>query len=168
MVGSLIESNDEIAEVEKVLHKTISSIRTDIEKFQFNTCMSRIMEYSNALVKLESQGIPRFYIEQLLLLLAPFAPHLTEELWEQIGNSYSIHNQDYPNFDPDKIHEDVVMIGIQVNGKLRGEIGVTSEDTTETVKEKVMKLDSIFRYIEGKEIKKFIYVSKKIVNIVVC
>lgn len=167
LVGAMTESKEKIDTLEKALHKAIFAIRTDIEKFQFNTCISRIMEYTNALVKVEAEGIPRYYIEQLLLLLAPFAPHITEELWEMIGNEYSIHNQDYPVYDETKILEDVKIIGIQVNGKLRGEIGVTKEDTTETVKEKVIHLENIQKYLDGKEIKKFIYVPNKIVNIVI-
>lgn len=162
-----IISDSRFADIDKVLHKTIYAIRNDIEKFQFNTCMSRIMEYTNALVKIENMGIPKYYIEQLLLLLAPFAPHLTEELWESIGNSYSIHKESYPIYDEAKIQDDVVIIGIQVNGKLRGEIGVTNVDTSETLKEQVLGLENIKKYIEGKEIKKFIYVPNKIINVVV-
>lgn len=167
LVNAIKDSNEMIEAIDRVLHKTIYAIRTDIEKFQFNTCMSRIMEYTNALVKIENEGIPRFYIEQLLLLLAPFAPHLTEELWEEIGNAYSIHNQEYPVYDESKILDDVIVIGIQVNGKLRGEVGVTKEDTMESVKEKVLNLENIVKYIEGNDIKKFIYVPNKIVNIVI-
>ena len=125
------------------------------------------MEYTNALVKIENAGIPKYYIEQLLLLLAPFAPHITEELWESIGNEYSIHKESYPVYDESKIKDDVTVIGIQVNGKLRGEIGVTDDDNTESIKEKVLHMEHILKYLEGHEIKKFIYVTKKIVNIVV-
>lgn len=164
---ALISSEARFSEVDKVLHKTIYAIRNDIEKFQFNTCISRIMEYTNALVKIENDGIPKYYIEQLLLLLAPFAPHITEELWESIGNEYSIHKESYPVYDESKIKDDVTVIGIQVNGKLRGEIGVTDDDDTESVKEKVFHMEHILKYLEGHEIKKFIYVTKKIVNIVV-
>lgn len=164
---AIISSEARFSEVDKVLHKTIYAIRNDIEKFQFNTCISRIMEYTNALVKIENAGIPKYYIEQLLLLLAPFAPHITEELWESIGNEYSIHKESYPVYDESKIKDDVTVIGIQVNGKLRGEIGVTDDDNTESIKEKVLHMEHILKYLEGHEIKKFIYVTKKIVNIVV-
>lgn len=166
LTNALVEEDKTYEEVDKVLHKTIFAIRTDIEKFQFNTCMSRIMEYTNALVKIEQNGIPRYYVEQLLLLLAPFAPHITEELWESIGNEYSIHNQDYPMYDETKLVESVKVIGIQVNGKLRGEVGVTEEDTSDSVREKVLSLPNVAKFMEGKEIKKFIYVPNKIVNIV--
>lgn len=167
LTNAVVEEETTYDDLEKVLHKTIFAVRTDIEKFQFNTCISRIMEYSNALVKYEKSGIPKYYIEQLLLLLAPFAPHITEELWGSIGNEYSIHNQDYPKYDESKIKEDTVVIGVQVNGKLRGEIEVHQDDTSDIVKEKVLKLDSISKYLDGKEIKKFIYVPCKIVNVVI-
>lgn len=167
LTKSLVESSCSNEILDKVLHKTIYAIYTDIEKFQFNTCLSRIMEYSNALVKIEKTGIPRYYIEQLLLLLAPFAPHITEELWESIGNEYSIHNQNYPSYDESKIQDDEIIIGVQVNGKLRGEVGVTQDDTSSTVKEKVLNLEQISKYLDGHEIKKFIYVPNKIVNIVI-
>lgn len=167
LTNAFIESDERYIEVDKVLHKTIFAVRTDIEKFQFNTCMSRIMEYTNALVKIENKGIPKYYIEQLLLLLAPFAPHITEELWESIGNEYSIYNQKYPEYDEEKIKEEEKVIGIQVNGKLRGEVSVTTNDTEEIVREKVLQMESVTKYLDGKEIKKFIYIPNKIVNIVI-
>lgn len=167
LTKALVEEQREINDLEKVLHKTIFAVRSDIDKFQFNTCISRIMEYSNALVKYEKVGIPRYYIEQLLLLLAPFAPHITEELWETIGNEFSIYHQSYPEYDEHKIKEDTIVIGVQVNGKLRGEVLVHQDDTSKMVEEKVLKLESIQKHLDGKEIKKFIYVPCKIVNIVV-
>lgn len=167
LTSQIVETKQTYEEIEKVLHKTIESVRTDIEKFQFNTCMSRIMEYSNALVKIEQTGIPRYYIEQLLLLLAPFAPHLTEELWHQIGHESSIHNEEYPQYDENMLKEDTKVIGVQVNGRLRGEVEVASTDTEEIVKEKISNIESIKRHIEGKEIVKFIYIPNRIVNIIV-
>lgn len=167
LVNAVRESNQKYDEIEKILHRTIQAVRTDLEKFQFNTCISRIMEYTNALVKIEQEGIPKYYIEQLLLLLAPFAPHITEELWELIGNEFSIHEQSYPDYDESKVIETSKIIGIQINGKLRSEVAVTKEDDAKTVQDKVSKIEAVQKYINGKEIKKFIYVPNKIVNIVI-
>ena len=165
LVENIDEKEKEIPELEVSLHKTIKAVRTDIEKFQFNTCISRIMEYTNALSKHDK--IPRKYIENLILLLAPFAPHITEELWESIGNPYSVYNQSYPEYDEEKTKDESKTIGIQVNGKLRGEVSVTESDTEDSVKEKVLSEENIKKYTDEKEIVKFIYVPNKIVSIIV-
>lgn len=167
LVEAIKESEERITEIDKVLHNSIKVIRNDIEKFQFNTSMSKIMEYSNILVKYESSGIPRYYIEQLLLILAPFAPHLTEELWEKIGNEYSIHNQDYPEFDEAVLVENEIEIAVQVNGKLRGTTVISVDDSEDVIKEKAMSSENVKKHIEGKEIVKVIVIKGKIVNIVV-
>ena len=91
------------------------------------------MEYTNALVKYENNKIPRKYIEQLLLLLAPFAPYITEELWESIGNKFSIHNNSYPTYDEEKIKEDTVTMAVQVNGKLRSTVSVKKDEEKDVV-----------------------------------
>lgn len=165
LVENIDEKEKEIPELEVSLHKTIKAVRTDIEKFQFNTCISRIMEYTNALSKHDK--IPRKYIENLILLLAPFAPHITEELWESIGNPYSVYNQSYPEYDEEKTKDESKTIGIQVNGKLRGEVNITESDTEDSVKEKVLSEENIKKYTDEKEIVKFIYIPNKIVSIIV-
>ena len=165
LVENTDEEEKEFPELEVSMHKTIKAVRTDIEKFQFNTCISRIMEYTNALSKYDK--IPRKYIETLILLLAPFAPHITEELWESIGNAYSVYNQRYPEYDEEKTKDESKTIGIQVNGKLRGEITVTESDTEDSVKEKVLSEENIKKYTDEKEIVKFIYIPNKIVSIIV-
>lgn len=154
-------------DIDKVLHNSIKVIRNDIEKFQFNTSMSKIMEYTNILVKYEQSGIPRYYIEQLLLLLAPFAPHLTEELWQSIGNEYSIHNQSYPEFDEKVLIEEEKEIAVQVNGKLRATIKINISDSEDEVKEKALNAENVKKHTEGHEIVKIIVIKGKIVNIVV-
>ena len=165
LVENIDEEEKEFPELEVSMHKTIKAVRTDIEKFQFNTCISRIMEYTNALSKYDK--IPRKYIETLILLLAPFAPHITEELWESIGNAYSVYNQSYPEYDEEKTKDESKTIGIQVNGKLRGEITVIESDTEASVKEKVLSEENIKKYTDEKEIVKFIYIPNKIVSIIV-
>ena len=155
----------EIEKLEKVLHKTIKSVLEDLEVFQFNTSIARIMEYTNALNKYEE--IPKYYLEQLLLLLAPFAPHITEELWSRLGNAFSIHNMSYPTYDASKVIEDTFEIGVQVNGKLRASVNITDNISDEEIKEEVLKHENIIKYTKDKEIIKFIIIPKKIVSIVV-
>ena len=161
------EDDSRYNDIDKVLHNSIKVIRNDIEKFQFNTSMSKIMEYTNILVKYEQSGIPRYYIEQLLLLLAPFAPHLTEELWQSIGNEYSIHNQSYPEFDEKILIEEEKEIAVQVNGKLRATIKINISDSEDEVKEKALNAENVKKHTEGHEIVKIIVIKGKIVNIVV-
>ena len=167
LTEALIECDKHLDDVDKVLHASLKVIREDIEKFQFNTSLAKIMEYTNALVKYEKEGIPRYYIEQLLLILAPFAPHLTEEFWEAIGNEYSIHNQDYPMYDEKYLVETEKEIAVQVNGKVRATIMISVDDTEDVIKEKAMNADNVKRHTDGKEIVKVIVIKGKIVNIVV-
>ena len=167
LTDALIESDKHLDDVDKVLHSSLKVIREDIEKFQFNTSLAKIMEYTNALVKYEKEGIPRYYIEQLLLILAPFAPHLTEEFWEAIGNEYSIHNQDYPMYDEKYLVETEKEIAVQVNGKVRATIMISVDDSEDVIKEKALNAENVKRHLEGREIVKVIVIKGKIVNIVV-
>ncbi len=167
LTEALVESDERYSDVDKVLHSSLKVIRDNIEKFQFNTSMAKIMEYTNVLVKYEKNGIPRYYIEQLLLMLAPFAPHLTEEFWEAIGNEYSIHNQDYPMYDEKYLVEEEKEIAVQVNGKVRATITIHVDDSEDEIKKKAMEPDNVKRFTDGKEIVKVIVIKGKIVNIVV-
>ncbi len=167
LTNAIKESDERILDIDKVLHNSLKVIREDLDKFQFNTSMAKIMEYTNILVKYEKSGIPRYYIEQLLLMLAPFAPHITEELWASIGNKYSIHNESYPMYDEKYLVETEKEIAVQVNGKVRATITINIDDSEEVVKEKALKEDNVKRFTEDKEIVKIIVIKGKIVNIVV-
>lgn len=158
----------EIPEIEKVLHKTIKSVIEDTNNFQFNTSIARIMEYTNILTKYEKEGIPKYYLEQLLLLLAPFAPHITEELWcVNLDNEFSIHNMEYPKYDESKLTESYTEIGVQVNGKLRASIKITEDMNEEDIKSLALSEINIIKYTKNLEIVKVIIIPKKIVSIVV-
>ncbi len=166
LINSLKEENKEIKEIESKLHKTIKSVKEDTNNFQFNTSIARIMEYTNTLIKYEKEGIPRKYIENLLLLLAPFAPHITEELWERIGNEFSIHKKDYPVYDESKIIDEIVTLGVQVNGKLRASINVNKDEDESSIKEKALNEENILKHTNNLNIVKVIIVPNKIVSIV--
>ncbi|MDD4187310.1 MAG: class I tRNA ligase family protein [Bacilli bacterium] len=168
LVKSYKDEIKEIPELEKSLHYTIKNVKLDTSNFQFNTALARIMEYTNMLVRHEKEGIPRYYLEQLLLILAPFAPHITEELWcETLNNEFSIHNQKYPKYDEAKLISKSVSIGVQVNGKLRGTISVTEDMSEEEIKALATTEKNVKRHLENNEIIKVIIIPKKIVNIVI-
>ena len=165
VVDLIDESDTKYPDIDKVLNNTIKSINEDIERFQFNTCIARIMEYVNSLSKLEK--VPRYYIEQLLLVLAPFAPHISEELWNKIGNEFSIHNNSYPEINTDIKEDENIEVVVQINGKVRGKVTVPSDISEEDIKVKVREIENVKRYLDEGTIVKEIYIPKKLVSIVI-
>ncbi len=146
------------------LHRTIKKVTEDIEAMKFNTAVSSLMILVNAM---EKEEIDRASYEALLKILAPFAPHVTEELWKELGNKVSIHLSAWPAFDEDKLVSTMVTIVVQVNGKVRGEFQSTANEAEEETKQKAVGLPEVKKWIEGKEIKRLVYVKNKLVNIVV-
>ena len=165
VVDLISEEDTRYPEIDKVLNNTIKSINEDIERFSFNTCIARIMEYVNSLSKLDK--IPRYYIEKLLLVLAPFAPHISEELWNKIGNEFSIHNRDYPEIDTNVKEDENIEVVVQINGKVRGKVTVPSDISEDDIKVKVREIENVKKYLEGSTIVKEIYIPKKLVSIVI-
>ncbi|HHW57821.1 MAG TPA: leucine--tRNA ligase [Clostridia bacterium] len=171
------KTKDEMGEEEKELnyirHYTIKSVTEDADKFQFNTAIARIMELVNALYKYEADVEVKnikFYEEvvaDLIRLLAPFAPHFSEEMWEKLGYEYSVFNQKWPKWDEKAIQRDVVEIAVQVNGKVRGRLEVPSNATDEEIEKLALSDKNLKAYVDGKEIKKVIVVKNRLVNIVV-
>jgi leucyl-tRNA synthetase len=140
-------------------------VSEDIEKMSFNTAISALMILTNEMDKRET--IPHAYYKHLLHLLAPFVPHITEEIWENIGGKSSIHLDKWPTFDATKIVLQNTKIAIQVNGKVRAEMELEVEMSEEMIKEKALSLQAIETWIKGKNPKKTIYVKDKLINIVV-
>jgi len=151
--------------LESLMHKTIKKVGEDIEGLRFNTAISAMMILVNEAGTLGS--ISKDFARNLLLILAPFAPHMTEELWKQIGEKASIHKQTWPKFDPKLIVESEITIVVQVNGKLRDNIIVSADATEEEIKTASANSEKVSSFTKGKEIGKIIYVPKKLVNIVV-
>ena len=147
------------------LHKTIKKVGDDIEKFGFNTAISSLMILVNDLEKAEK--ISRNTFETLLILLAPFAPHLTEELWHEIGNTESVHLAQWPIYDASKCVESETTVAIQVNGKLRDTMVVTTGTSDDEIIRLGLDLPNIQKWVLGKEIKKTIVVKGKLLSIVV-
>jgi len=152
-------------EQEYILNYTIKKISDDIENLSFNTAVSQMMIFVNEFMKYSIR--PKIAMEKFILCIAPFAPHICEELWEILGNEFSIFNEKYPEFDSTKIVKKNVEIVIQVNSKIRGKINIASGSSQDEVKNVALKDENVKKYIEGKTIKKIIFVKDKIFNIIV-
>ncbi|MBS3810715.1 MAG: leucine--tRNA ligase [Halanaerobiales bacterium] len=167
--------NDAEKELHRKLHETIEKVTEDVEeRLNFNTAISAIMELVNEIyhyLKNNSDNINKellaFVTEKLLLLLAPFAPHISEELWHKLGHDESVHRVKWPQFNKEAAKKDEITVVIQINGKVRDKINVSADITEEKLKEKVFIQKKVKKYIEGKEIIKTIVIPKKLVNIVV-
>jgi len=153
------------------LNYTIKAVTTDTEKFQFNTSIARLMELLTAIGKYQSapnknDALLRSTVETFLLLYAPYAPHFTEELWERMGNEYSIFNQAWPVCDESKLVKDTIEIAVQINGQVKFKVNIAPDATQEDV-EKIVKEDShLENALAGRSIVKFIYVKGRLANIV--
>jgi len=150
-------------EHQRLLHQTIKKVTEDIEGLRFNTAISQMMVFTNEMTKAEQRS--RSLIEPFVLLLAPFAPHLAEELWEVLGHKPSVSEESWPIFDPSLTVSDRLTIPIQVNGKLRAKLDVGADATREQVEG--LALAQIAEWLQGKEPKKIVYVEKKLMNFVV-
>jgi leucyl-tRNA synthetase len=149
----------------RLVHKTIRKVTLDIENLRFNTAISAMMILVRQLGGLPRP--PRKAVEDLTLLVSPFAPHLGEELWRRLGHPESLAYAPWPSFDPALVKEDVVEIGVQVNGKLRGTITLAVDADEATARETALAEPRVQANVEGKTVKKFIYVKGKIVNFIV-
>ncbi|MBX2866832.1 class I tRNA ligase family protein [Candidatus Kaiserbacteria bacterium] len=149
----------ESGEMTRTLHKTIAKVSEDIEAFKFNTAISALMMYVNAA---EKEGITEESYKVFLRLLAPFAPHLTEELWKE---EYSIHQESFPMADTSLTTEEEVTIGVQINGKVRGEITIAPDADEAAAIALVRENEKLKEYIE-KGVKKVIYVPGRILSII--
>ncbi len=161
----LVIDEEASAESLKVTHQTIKKVTEDIERFSFNTCVSSFMICINELTALKCSN--REILEPLLILLSPFAPHFTEELWMKLGNTNSIAFEPFPKFDLSKLEEKVKEYPISFNGKMRFTLKLSLELTIEQIKEEVMNEEKTLFQLGGSSPKKIIVVPGKIVNIVI-
>ena len=152
-------------------HLTIKRVTEDAEKLQFNTAVARLMELTNALSKyVNEENINSNFLKEVLVdhlkILAPFAPHFSEEKWETLGMGYSVFNQNWPDFDENALIKDEIEIAIQVNGKIKARINVASDLDEEGIKETSLKDENVIAALEGKTIRKVIVIKGSLVNIV--
>ena len=152
--------------LEKIYHETVKNVTKDYEKLSFNTAISFLMVFVNAVYK--DKNFPRKYAEGFIKLLNPIAPHITEELWNKVlGHDNTIAYEPWPTYDESKLVQTEFNIAVQVNGKLRGTITVDVNDSEEVIKQKALLNENVKKHVEGKEIVKIIVIKNKIVNIVV-
>ncbi|MCH7763922.1 MAG: leucine--tRNA ligase [Candidatus Marinimicrobia bacterium] len=154
--------NDETV---KLLHQTIKKIGEDVENLRFNTAISQMMIFTNHLITLDH--VPKSVLETFVKLLAPFIPHVSEEIWEYLGHNESITYESWPEFDEALAKEDLITIAIQVNGKLRANIEVSADSEKKDVLYIAKDNNRIKAYLDGNEIIKEIYVEGRLVNFVV-
>ena len=151
--------------LEKVYNQTVKKVTMDFESLNFNTAISQMMIFINAVYK--EEVFPKNMAEDFIKLLNPIAPYLTEEIWMMLGHDNTIAYESWPTYDENKVLDDKITIGIQINGKLRGSIETEINEDKNSILNKVYKIDNIKKYIENKNIVKEIVIPNKIVNIVV-
>ena len=161
-----------VRETLRVLHQTVRKCHTDLDRFKFNTAIAALMELVNHLSKVwaEASVDPETWresIEKFLLMLAPIAPHLSEELWERTGHSYSIHQQAYPEWDDSLAADETITLVVQVNGRVRDRIEVPANIDESTANELALASEKVQPYTVGKVVDKAIYVPGRLVNVVV-
>lgn len=157
--------------VRRLQHKTIKKVTEDHHRLSFNTAISALMEYTNELYKLKTDGFSdevwKDALGTLVRLLAPFAPHMSAELWEQLGNETIIEQAGWPVWDDSLIVSDTMTIIVQVNGKLRAKL-VTAADTMEDdVKQQALSEPNVMKFLENKQPAKVIYIPGRLVNVVI-
>lgn len=178
-IGSAVKPDpaslgDGARDLRRTVHKTIRKVTDDLdERFHFNTAISAVMELVNAIQSFEPKNAPenapvlREAVESVVQLLAPFVPHVAEELWESLGHQGGVEAAGWPSYDPDATVEEELLIVVQVNGKLRGKVTVAVGAGEEQVKAAAFADDKVKPWLDGKQIRKAIYVPGKLLNIVV-
>ena len=165
-------STTDSPELERLVHKTIKRVTADLENLSFNTAVAALMECVNDLYKLKAADNYaatewQWALESLVQLIAPFAPHIAEELWQQLGGEGSVHVSNWPVFDDAKLVEDTVTLAVQVNGKLRGTIVAPADSDETSVVELAGADEKIAAYLDGKQVVKTIFVPGKLLSFVV-
>ncbi|HEY3374411.1 MAG TPA: leucine--tRNA ligase [Candidatus Aquicultor sp.] len=159
-------------DVRFMVHRTIKKVTEDIGRFNFNTAIAAVMELVNTLYKYNDSGdrnpaVMREAVENLVLLLAPFAPFMSEQLWSDLGKKQSVHTQSWPKYDPELAKAEEVTLVVQVNGKVRDKITVAADIAEDEMKKTALASERVLSFVDGKEVKNIFIVPGKLVNIVV-
>ena len=158
-------------ELNYVMNYSIKQITHDLEEFSFNTAVARMMEFVNAIYKYNNSNADPAFLRQairtLVLLLAPFTPHMAEEFWEMLGEKYSVFNERYPVCDEAALIKDEIEYAIQINSKLKTKAMIASDRTNEEIEADVRALPELQDALAGKTIKKCIVVKGRLVNLIV-
>ena len=164
--GEMLISEEEPTEDQlRALHNTIARVTGDMERMSFNTAIAALIEFTSVLVALDT--IPRVLADAFLLLLAPLAPHMAEELWQRVGHSETLAYESWPEAAEKWLARDTIKIAVQVNGKVRGTIEVAADASKEDIIAAGRQEENVVRHLEGKETRREIYVPGRLVNIVV-
>ena len=151
--------------LEKIYHQTVKKVTEDYETLNFNTAISQMMIFINAVYK--EDELPKEYATGFVKLISPICPHLGEELWSMLGHNDSITYEEWPKYDEEKTIENIRKIAVQINGKVRATIEVTDQETIDKIKEKALNEENVQKYLNGKEMIKEIIIPNKIVNFVI-
>ena len=164
--GKQVWNDDKPHDAEyKILHKTIKKIEQDTENFSYNTAVAAFMIAVNELA--DAKCFKKEILSQLLIILSPYAPHITEELWNLLGCDGSILNAEYPTLEEKYLVEATKEYPVSINGKMRSSINLPTEVTEEEARQAVLSNEAILKWLEGKEMKKFIFVKGRMINVVV-
>ena len=165
--GELADSVQDAApneEIERILHQTIKKVTEDIENFAFNTAISQMMIFVNALYRQDVR--PVSVLKPFVLILSPFAPHLCEELWQRLGGKTTLAYEPWPTFDPEKAKDKQIELAIQVRGKIKDKITVAADATEEAIREMALASQKVQAVLNGGQPKKIIVVKTRLVNII--
>ena len=157
--------DEENKNLEKIFHQTVKKVTEDYETLNFNTAISQMMIFINAVYK--EDVFPRKYAMDFIKLLNPIAPHMTEEIWSLMGHDNTIAYEEWPKYDIEKTKEDTFFMVVQVNGKVRGKIEVATDTSKEEMEKLAYEIENVKVHIEGHDVVKTIVVPKKLVNIVI-
>ena len=159
-------SNSDNKNLEKIYNQTVKKVTEDFESLNFNTAISQMMIFINAVYK--ENVFPYEYAEGFIKLLNPICPHMTEELWHEVLNkTEELSYSSWPVFDSSKLEEDTYELVVQVNGKIRGKVSVSKGTSEEELKGIALNIDNVKNFIGSSEIRKIIVIKDKIVNIVI-
>ena len=164
------ENLSNFTEVQKIQHKTIKKVTEDFHRESLNTAVAALMEFVNELYKLKLEGFSndwQFVLEDLLKMLVPFAPHISNELWQQLGNDDFIEKSGWPKWSEEFLKTDEIQIIVQVNGKLRGKIKVSANSEKDEILAAAKAEDNVSKFLQDKEILKEIFIPNKLINFVV-
>ena len=164
-------SEEAARDLTRLIHQTVRKVTEDVERFKFNTALAALMEYTNELSRVWERGdvgreLWEEAIERLLLLMAPMAPHMSEELWERTGRRFSVHSLPWPEWDAGLAADAVITLVVQVDGRLRDRIEVPVSITDDQARETALRSRNVQRHVEDREVARVVYVPGKLVNIV--
>ncbi len=158
------------ADLHRAMHQAIRRVTSDVEAWKFNTATAALMECLNAMVAHQNQaGVTAQLVEAVrtfILLLAPFAPHIAEELWWRMGEPYSVHQQPWPAWDEEAVAEETITLVVQVDGRVRDRMDVPAQIEEQEARDRALQCEGVRRYLDGRRIERVVYVPGRLVNIV--